>query len=86
MNYMELIIALRTTESRSKGKLLKDAADTFEAMVADLEALMWYGDGGCEICAHKTVEQRKPYRLLGCALKGECNPMWHGAKGGEGDG
>lgn len=81
---MELIIALRDTESRSKGEMLKEAADTLESMAADLEALMWYGGGGCEICAFKTVEQRKPYRRLGCARKGDCKPLWHGVKGGEG--
>lgn len=85
MGYMELIIALRTTESRSKGALLKEAADTLERMATDLEALMWFSGDGCEICAHKVVEQREPYCKLGCALEGGCRPLWHGVKGGEGE-
>ena len=87
-NYMELIIALRSVESRSKGELLKEAADTLERMGTDLEALMWHSGDGCEICAHKVVEQRTPYRSLGCALGGvaDCRPLWYGVKGGERDG
>lgn len=35
MRYLELITALRSTESRSKGALLKEAADTIEALLKD---------------------------------------------------
>lgn len=50
-------------------------------LMNDLHALMWCGDG-CEICAHKIVDERAPYRRLRCGLGSseKCNPLWHGLK------
>ena len=48
-------------------------------MTSDLHALMWYGDG-CEFCAHKIVDERKPYRCLRCGMgsSADCKPLWIG--------
>lgn len=53
--------------------------ENIKELISDIHALMWYGEG-CEICAHKIVDERKPYRCLRCGLgKGaECEPLWRG--------
>lgn len=50
------------------------------SLVQDMHALMWASDAACEICAHATVEQREPYKKLGCSLGGpiNCEPLWRG--------
>lgn len=48
-------------------------------LVNDLHSLMWMGDG-CEICAHKIVDKRGPYKRLRCKLGSciDCHPLWRG--------
>ena len=68
-------------------KLLKDAdndkfllEEKVADILSDLHALMWKSGDGCEICAHKIVDERKPYRCLHCELgnDSDCDPLWHG--------
>lgn len=49
-----LIKALRSTGSRSKRKLLDEAADTIEALLSDLQ--LANNTDGCATCAHNGVE------------------------------
>lgn len=51
-------------------------------LLSDLHALMWHSGDGCEICAHKIVDERKPYRCLKCDLGNgaDCEPLWQGLR------
>lgn len=51
-DYTELITRLRETESRSKRKLLDEAAATIEAMAADMKRAVDTEDGVCIVCKH----------------------------------
>ena len=54
MNHKELVEKLRNTKSESKRKMLDEAADIIEALVADLKQAAHCDT--CDICAHSKQE------------------------------
>lgn len=66
---------------RLREKLAKVTAEK-NAAINDMEALMWYGGDGCNICQHCVEVHRKPYVRLACELgnRSHCDPKWLGLR------
>lgn len=65
-DYTTLITRLRSTESRSKRELLDSAADTIEALIAELRSI-----GDCTTCKHMG-EENCEYECVKCKEKCVC--------------
>lgn len=52
MDCKTLAKKLRETQSKSKRKLLDEAADTLEALERDLKISALRPDGACTVCSH----------------------------------
>lgn len=75
--YKELVKQLRSTESRSKRKMLDDAAAAIEGLMAELEALKEDVKCSClcDSCKHNNCFPDCNCDCMACLHVGECPCM-----------